>query len=201
MSDVIFITGPSGAGKSTITRHLAGTLAGTWALVSQDETRTLIKAGYKDPDAPWTDATRKQWEVSISICSDIVKRYYQVGIHCVVEIFAPPEEFGKWKQALAEVPYKLFVLLPDLDETVRRNANRELPMPEASVRKNHEWFTQWKPGEATILDTTNSSLEESVKEIKRHLGRVASGGGCLAAIRLAGPVSLFPSVMPRDPEY
>jgi len=103
----------------------------------------------------------------------MVKRYCQAGIHCVVELFAPPEEFGKWKQALAEVPYKLFVLLPDLEETVRRNANRELPMPEASVRESHEWFTQWKPGEATILDTTNCSLAESVNEIKRHLGRVA----------------------------
>lgn len=176
MSEVIFITGPSGAGKSTITRQLAETLAGTWALVSQDGTRTLIKAGYKDPDAPWTDDTRKQWEVSIGICCDMVKRYYQAGIHCVAEIFAPPEEFGKWRQALAGVQYRVFVLLPDLEETVRRNANRELPMPEASIRKNHEWFTHWKPPEATILDTTSCSLEESMHEIKRRLpGEFVSG--------------------------
>jgi energy-coupling factor transporter ATP-binding protein EcfA2 len=172
VSEVIFITGPSGAGKSTTTGHLAETLAGTWALVSQDGIRTLVKAGYKDPDVPWTDATRKQWEVSISICCDMVKRYYQVGIHCVVEIFAPPEEFGKWRQGLTGVPYKLFVLLPDLEETVRRNANREIPMPEASIRENHAWFTQWQPGEATIIDTTNCSLEESVNEIKSQLGRL-----------------------------
>lgn len=145
-------------------------MAGTWALVSQDETRTLIKAGYKDPDVPWTDATRKQWEVSIVICCDMVKRYYQAGIHTVVEIFAPPEEFEKWQTALTGIPYRLFVLLPDLEETVRRNANRELPMPEASIRKNHEWFTQWKPAEATILDTTRCSPAESVTEIAAQLG-------------------------------
>ncbi len=169
MSKIIIITGPSGAGKSTIAKKLAETLDGTWALISQDDTRELIKAGYKDADIEWTDETRKQWEVSIYICCDMVRRYYEANINCVVELFAPPTEFEKWKQQLKDIFYELFVLLPDVEKTVYRNANRELSMKEEKIRENYEWFTQWKPNEATIIDTTKHSAEESAAEIKRNI--------------------------------
>jgi len=169
MSEVVFITGPSGAGKSTTAKELTETQIETWALISQDHIRTFIKAGYANPEAEWTGETKKQWSVSIAICCDMAKRYHEAGINCVIELFAPPTEFEKWKQYLDVLPYKLFVLLPDVEKTVYRNSNRKLPMKEEDVRENHEWFTEWKPSEATIIDTTDLSLDESVEEISRCL--------------------------------
>ncbi len=152
MSKVIILTGPSGAGKSSVAKELAENLTGVWSLISQDETRTLIKAGFKSPDETWTDETKRQWEVSIAICCDMIKHYYEADISCIIELFAPPVEFEKWKKRLESIDYELVVLLPSIEETVRRNANRKIPMKEHQIRENHEWFSQWKPSKATIID-------------------------------------------------
>ena len=168
MSKVIILTGSSGAGKSSAGEKLAKTLLGTWAFISQDGTRKFIKSGFKSPDEPWTDETKKQWEVSIAICSDMIKRYHQAEINCVVELFSPPAEFEKWRKRLKNIPYTLIVLLPNLEENIRRNANRKIPMKEFQVRENYEWFSAYKTDQAIILDTSHQTLAETVKHIKKN---------------------------------
>lgn len=166
MTQTIIITGPSGAGKSTVALAVAEQMPDTWAFISQDGMREHIKAGYCHADVEWTDETRRQWEVSITICCDMVKRYHEANISCVVEMFAPPSEFEKWKQQLKGFDYKLVVLLPDVQKTVDRNANRELKMKEEKIRENHEWFTKWEPTEAIIIDSSNLSVDETVERVK-----------------------------------
>lgn len=166
MSKVIIITGPSGAGKSTTTKYLAEKSVGEWAIINQDDIRALVKAGYRPADIEWTDATKRQWNVSILIATDMIKRYFDAGINCVVDLFAPPSEFEKWKEYIGDVDYQLIVLLPDVETTVKRNANRENIMKEDKIRENHGWFMQWKPSEATIIDTSKQTLTTSIKQIK-----------------------------------
>lgn len=169
MSKVLIITGTSGSGKSSTSKVLSETLPGTWALISQDDIRGLVKAGYKSAGEDWTDETRKQWEASIDICSDMIKRYRQYGINCILELFAPPSEFEKWKPKLKNTDYQLFVLIPTVETVIHRNANRELKMKESKIRENHEWFTVWQPEQAKIIDSTNQTLEETVELISHSI--------------------------------
>jgi adenylate kinase family enzyme len=166
MSKVIILTGPSGAGKSSVSKELAENLTGTWALVSQDSTRELIKAGFKSADDVWTDKTKKQWEVSIIIICDMIKRYREANINCIIELFAPPVEFKKWRKHLKGINYQIVVLLPSIEKTLHRNANRPIHMKEFQIRENHDWFSAWKPSEATIIDTSHQSLKETVEHIR-----------------------------------
>ncbi len=46
MAKILLINGPSGAGKSTTAKAFLEKCEGTWAFVSQDDVRDLIKSGY-----------------------------------------------------------------------------------------------------------------------------------------------------------
>ena len=167
MTRVLIVTGPSGAGKSTVTRKIAENSKGTWALISQDDIRDFVKAGYRRADVEWSEDTQKQWDVSIKICCDLVKRYQEANINCVVDIFAPPKEFKKWEKLLKDTGFRLIVLLPDVEKVVQRNANRENVMEEAKVRENHDWFTDWEGKGVMIIDTSTHTLEETIQEVNR----------------------------------
>ncbi|MDQ5913171.1 MAG: hypothetical protein QG659_593 [Patescibacteria group bacterium] len=171
MSKVVILTGTSGSGKSSTSKVLSGTLPGTWALISQDDIRELVKAGYKSAAEEWTDDTKNQWEVSIDICCDMIKRYHQYDINCILEMFAPPSEFEKWKPKLNGIDYQLFVLMPNLETTLERHRGRKGKMTEEQIRENHEWFTSWQPDQATIIDPSNQTLEETVAFISQSISK------------------------------
>ena len=42
-------------------------------------------------------------------------------------------------------------------------------MKEAKIRENHEWFTQWQPSEAIIIDTSHHSLADTVEQIREYI--------------------------------
>lgn len=171
MAQVLIITGPSGAGKTTTSQQFLQSASGEWAYVNQDEIRQMVVAGYEsagDYEQNWNDGTKRQWAVSIPICADICMRYVEYGINCILDIFAPPEEFEKWKPHLAGIDYKLVVLLPNVDITVARNAGREerSRLKENKIRQNHSYFQEWKNTKAAVLDTTTLSLNEVLKLIR-----------------------------------
>lgn len=166
MSKIILVTGPSGAGKSTVCKEFINTAKGEWAYVNQDELRQLVVAGYASADdyeRNWTLATKRQWAVSISICTDIVKRNSDAGINCIVDLYAPRKEFEKWKELLRPLKYKTYVLLPSLETTVIRNAGRSkrARLKERKIRENYALFTNCKLSGATVLDTTKLNAKQS----------------------------------------
>lgn len=171
----LIITGPSGAGKTTTCKALASRLDGVWAYINQDELRQMVVAGYssaKDYDYNWSEETKRQWEVSIPICVDIMKRYNQFGINCMLDIFAPPNEFEEWQKLIGDTSYKLIVLLPSQEETVKRNRGRSerSRLKDKKIQINHDVFEPWKKSaDKLVLDTTNISVETAVKNIKQIL--------------------------------
>ena len=168
MSKVLLITGPAGAGKTTTCEELASSADGVWAFISQDHVRTFIKKGFKNPAATWDEETEKQWEVSQAICGDILRRYQAAGINCVIDCFAPKGSFDKWEEVLGGIEYKLVVLLPNVDETVRRNKERtgDRRLKESQIREHHEWFSVWKNDEqAELLDTSTLTTQEVVTKV------------------------------------
>lgn len=173
MSRILIITGPAGAGKSTACEAFAKDSEGTWALISQDHIRTFIKAGFKNPsDKPWTDDTQKQWDVSQAICGDILRRYKDMEINCIMECFAPKGSFDKWERHLEKLDYKLIVLLPHVNEAIHRNGQRTgaALLKEAEVQEQHEWFSAWvDDSKVTLIDNTKMSVADTVNAIKQTI--------------------------------
>lgn len=89
MSKVLIVSGPAGAGKTTASKQFAETAEGTWAYIAQDEIRNFIHAGFKYPTKNWDDGAKLQWEVSSRIIVDMIKRYQEAGINCIVDGFSP----------------------------------------------------------------------------------------------------------------
>lgn len=174
-SKVILITGPSASGKSTVANILANSQASTWALISQDDVRSQVKSGYSSPIEKWDDETKRQWNTSVDICCDMVKRYQQTGINCILEMFAPASEFqpwqATWQEKLKDVHYQLFVLLPDAKTTVARHRHRNGTMTEERIRQNHKLFTGWKDNSAVVIDSSKQTMQETAATIERQINR------------------------------
>lgn len=172
MAELVLITGPPGAGKSTVSKNLLQDLPGEWAYVSQDDLRQMVVKGYAsadDYDYNWSQSTKRQWMVSIPICVDIAKRYLDSGINCLVDFSSLPEQFEVWKTEIGDVPYRLFILLPNEETVVNRNEHRKSisRLKDKKVRLNHKAFLEWAKHGVSIIDTSSDDIKQSVLKIKK----------------------------------
>lgn len=168
MSNVLIFTGCPGAGKSTAGELFAGTTAGTWAYIDQDEVRKQVRAGFKNPGKEWDDQTQVQWDVSVEICADMARRYKKAGINVLVDGFMPPDAFDSWETAFWGVDYKVAVLLPTLATALSRNAGRigDARLPDELIQRHHEWFTGYVGDQrADVIDSTNLSPQDVVRRL------------------------------------
>lgn len=172
MAQLLLLTGPSGAGKTTVAKEFLKHAEGEWAYISQDSLRQLVVAGYvsaDDYEHTWSSAVRRQWDVSIPICVDIARHYLSVGINCVIDFYAPPDEFKKWRVELGDLSCELVIIRPDLKTTLSRNARRDTNsrLKDKKVVTNHAAFSAWSHLEAHILDTSLDTVQQTVKRIEK----------------------------------
>lgn len=140
---------------------------GVWAYINQDDVRQQIKAGYASADGyekDWSEATRRQWSISISICASTAKQYQMMGVNCLVDLYATPSDFENWKRALGDCEYDLVVLMPDEQTAVKRNASRKPPakLTDKKILEAHRNIAQWQKETIKIIDTTNHDIEDTV---------------------------------------
>jgi len=177
MAKLLLITGPSGAGKTTVSKSLLKQLTGEWAYISQDDLRQLVIAGYASADDyehEWSEEVRRQWNVSIPICVDVAKRYLDVGINCIIDFYATPNEFEKWKKELKDIPYTLIVLRPDLGSTLERNRSREerAKLKDNKIRQNYKAFEEWSQTEIRVVDTSKEKVSVTVEAIEKIISLI-----------------------------
>lgn len=177
MAKLVLITGPSGAGKTTVSKSLPKQLAGEWAYISQDDLRQLVIAGYASADDyehEWSEEVRRQWNVSIPICVDVAKRYLDVGINCIIDFYAPPNEFEKWQHELRDISYTLIVLRPDLKTTLKRNSTRDerARLKDNKIVQNHQAFEEWQHYNAEVVDTSKETVSTTIQTIEKIISEV-----------------------------
>ena len=167
---ILFITGPSGSGKSTTARAWADSWETACALIDHDLVRHFIRAGFADPGLRWGEDEERQWALARTICCDMARRYIEAGIACIIDAFAPPDEYRRWQEELADLAVRVVVLLPSVDVALARNAGRsgDALLRDASVRENHGWMALWR-NEPTALIIDNGQL--SVDAVLQHMAR------------------------------
>lgn len=167
---LIFITGPSGAGKSTTAKEVASKWPSTCALLDFDKIRTLIKAGYAEPALEWNDETASQWGLAMQVIKAMAQAYIDNNVSVVVEVFATPSDLSKWQALFGDIPFRAFVLLPDLDVVIARNEERKgvTKLMEHKVRENYEWSVGWsKISGITILDNGHAEVADIAIKIMK----------------------------------
>jgi predicted kinase len=176
MPHLILMTGPSGAGKSTTAATWAQFHAAPTALVSVDDVRHFVKAGYVSPKDAYTEEAHRQFDLAREHCAFLAGRYVDAGFNCVVDDLILPDYPGSrgamhhysWVAALGSRPHVVVVLLPSLDVTLQRNATREdrEPINEEMTRVIHELMMPWKEiPAASVIDNSSLSPAETARAV------------------------------------
>jgi 2-phosphoglycerate kinase len=167
---VLALTGPSGAGKSTIGEKLAKQL-GRCVNIDADHIKHMIVSGfYYDRANPEEEKEWgfNEWALVGESIGLLALNFQKHGFDVIINgyIDAPAwEELQK----LVTITHRV-LLLPNVDTAKVRDLNRreDVQQGEAAVERHHEHFStdNFFKGFTTI-DTTNHTVDESVKVIRK----------------------------------
>lgn len=160
MSKLYLITGPAGVGKSTISKILAGS-KDKCALIEGDDIYHFVKGGYV---SAWKEGNHL--EVFWKNCIDIIKNFLDSGYDVVFNYIINKKDLEMIIKDFSEIEIKFVLLLADDQVLINRDNEREedCRMGErVLVLKNN--FVNQNFDKKYILDTTNMSIEKTVKEI------------------------------------
>jgi chloramphenicol 3-O-phosphotransferase len=156
---LVLIGGPAGAGKTTLAKAWCAT-RGLAVHIELDGVRSLVVSGLADPqgnDPAAGDQYALAVEASVRLASVFLAAGYDVAIDDVLE----PDAFERlWQPALSGLSYTLVVLLPDLDETLRRASSRAKDVRPDIIRAQHEACSAWPP--TYLIDTTEATPGETL---------------------------------------
>ena len=156
---VALFGGPAGAGKSTLARAWCATRPRA-AHIELDEVRGLIVGGHADPQEPGP-LQAAQYRLSVDATCALARAFLAGGYDVAIDDAFEPAAFeSDWRPQLDGLPRRPVIVLPSLDETLRRSAAREKRVREAHTRTQHARCADWN--EAVRIDTTDLDVEHSL---------------------------------------
>ncbi len=142
---VLLLGGPAGAGKTTVAEMWCATRVSA-AHIQLDEVRDLIRSGLADPQEE-SDLQARQYELAVRASIALARVFAQEGYDVVIDDALEPSPFDDlWRAELAGLDYRVVVLLPSLDETLRRSEARDKRVQERHTRSQHAALQAWDPG-------------------------------------------------------
>lgn len=161
MNKLYIITGPAGVGKSTISNNIAESKKKS-ALIEGDEIYHFVKGGYV---SPWLEGNHLEifWKNSISIIKNFLSNGFDVVFNYIIE----KEDLEYIKSNFDNVEIKFVVLIVDENTIIKRDKERPLDcqMGERSITLLND-FKNDNYDDNYILDTSNLSVEDTVKKIE-----------------------------------
>lgn len=156
---VVLFGGPAGAGKSSLARAWCATRAQA-AHIELDEIRSLIISGRADPQES-RDLQAAQYCLSVKATCAAARAFAHGGCDVAIDDVLEPDAFDLyWRPQLEGLRWKLIVVLPSLEETLRRSAGREKRVREEHTRAQHQRCLAWN--EAVRVDTTDLDVDQSL---------------------------------------
>ena len=166
-SVLLLLGGPAGAGKSTLARAWCLSRANA-AHVQLDEVRHLIVAGHADPQRPGP-LQSDQYTLSVRASLALARTFFEGGYDVAVDDVLEPAGFERdWRPLLHGLNWRIVIVLPVLEEVLRRSRAREKRVLEAHTRAQHAACAAWPA--AHRIDTTGLTVEESLALVRRASG-------------------------------
>lgn len=161
MPNLYIITGPAGVGKSTISKQLAKR-SNKSALIEGDDIYAQVIGGYI---SAWKEGNHL--DVFWKICLDSINSYLEAGYDVIFNYIVTPSSFNKIKNIFKDYNVKFVVLIVDEETILKRDKERpeDCQMHERCIiLLNH--FKNYDFGKDYFLDTTNLSIDETIKIIE-----------------------------------
>ena len=159
MALLVLSGGPAGAGKSTLARAWCATRERA-VHVELDAVRELIVAGRADPQRP-TALQGEQYVHSVDATCALARSFLGAGYDVAVDDALEPAPFeAYWRPRIADLDWRIVVVLPSLAETLARSAGRAKRVLEVHSRAQHAASAHW-PARYRV-DTTGLTVEESL---------------------------------------
>jgi predicted kinase len=156
---VALFGGPAGAGKSTLARAWCATRPQA-AHIELDEIRHLIVSGRADPQET-SELQEAQYRLSVEATCALAGAFVTGGCDVAIDDVFEPDAFEHyWRPQLDNLPWRLVVVLPSLDETLARSNEREKRVREEHTRTQHARCAAWDG--AVRIDTTGLDVEQSL---------------------------------------
>ena len=155
------ITGPAGVGKSTISQTLARKSKKS-VLIEGDEIYHQVISGYK---SAWEEGNHLQ--VFWKICENMIDTYLSYGYDVIFNYIFNVENFQMFNEKFEKYSKKFVILITDEKTIVKRDLERPLDcqMGERCLVLLRNFKN--KPFDRKYyLDTSNLSVEETVREIE-----------------------------------
>jgi chloramphenicol 3-O-phosphotransferase len=163
---LVFFFGPAGAGKSTLAREWCR----IWERAAQiglDDVRSMIVSGLADPQSG-SPVVAEQYETAAQACCALARTFLSAGYDVTVDDAETPHGFKEhWEPHLTGLRWKVVVIRPDLQTTLRRNDGRTKNVRTDIIRRQHADAAQW-PVELTV-DTTGLTVAESLRRVEQIL--------------------------------
>lgn len=159
MNQIILLSGPPGAGKSSVAEALCERFD-RMLLVEVDDLRHMVHAGYRHPWIADHQAL-EQLELGARNASAIALQAIAMRYAVVVAdvITAHATEWYRDALATAPAPVELVTLLPTIEATLLRDADRQHSLPERSreihQQLSNEAAANQLPG--TVLDSSDDT--------------------------------------------
>jgi len=170
---VWLISGVPGAGKSSVARAMCTRFPKS-VHIEVDDIRHMVKNGYISPGASPSEEQALQLRLAHRGAAEMAQRYAQAGYTVVIDDVITDAELGHYLPYLDGVAVHKVLLLPSLDGTLRRNADRPIETTNANaaaratldamIRRLHPRFTGGHVGWSK-LDTTAMPIEATVDAI------------------------------------
>jgi hypothetical protein len=171
---VLAITGAAGSGKSTVAAGIAGLLP-RCAHIDVDAVKHMIVSGFfvdpanpEDPEG-WGFS---EWRLVGESVGLLAGHLRSKGFDVIVSGYLDEEGWDGVEDRL-RIDHRI-LLLPDLATTIERDATREgeAVMGREIVERHYRLFAEGKFfRDFRRLDTSDSTVEETVSEILGILGR------------------------------
>lgn len=135
--------------------------------VQLDAVRAQIVAGRANPQQQGPLQV-EQYELSVAACCALARIFATSGYDVAVDDVLEPGPFERhWQPQLRGLDWRLVIVLPALEEVLRRSAAREKRVLAEHTRAQYRASEGWP--ERYQIDTTGLSVEESVQQAGRAL--------------------------------
>ena len=160
MNKLFLITGPAGVGKSTISKLLAKKLEKS-VLIEGDDLYHIVKSSYV---AAWKPGNHLKffWKNVILLINNSLNNGYDVVFNYIIN----KEDYEMLKAKFKDANIIFKVLLVSEEELLRRDSlrNKDCQMKDRCIILLND-FKKQDFNKENIIDTTNLSIEETLKEV------------------------------------
>lgn len=171
---IIIITGSPGTGKSTISSILAkeSNMSKSVNMQTDDFYHYLSKGAIP----PYLPESNEQNLIVIEAFLESAKRYARGGYDVIVDGIVGPWFLDPWIKA-AQENYEVhyIILRATKEETMKRAIERSKLNKETNINLVETMWNQFNnlgKYESNVIDTTNSSIEETVLKVKTEINDI-----------------------------